>query len=119
MRISRDLRNMEIHGLIALLASVVLDKAGATTLDLDAAASLLLNVLNIGATVADNLSTKVETRDRFEVDRNLFFGPFTLKRVSVSPVLPQYVTLCKLPFHTHPVQLVQAPCDGSVSHRRD
>lgn len=105
---------MEVHRLVALLASVMLDKAGATTLDLDAATSLLLDVFNIGTTVADNLGAEVETRNGLEVDGDLLFGPFTLLRVSVSTVLSQYITLCNitLPYSS------RSTCSGSLRRKR-
>jgi hypothetical protein len=72
------LRNMEIHILIALTTGAMLHKSGTTALDLDTASGLLLDVLHISATMTNNLSTKVEAREWFEIDWNLLFGPFTL-----------------------------------------
>lgn len=54
------------------------NEARSATFNLDLAASLLLDMLNISTTLPDYLSTKVESGDWFEVDRKPFFGPFAL-----------------------------------------
>jgi len=56
----------------------MLHESGSTAFDLNAASSLLLDVLHIGTAMANNLSTKVEARKWFEVDGDLLFWPFTL-----------------------------------------
>lgn len=73
---------MQEHRLITLPASTGLDKSRAAALDLDTAASLLLDVLHVGATLADNLRTEVESRNGFEVDGNALIRPFALYIVS-------------------------------------
>ena len=73
---------MQIHWLITLHASIVLDEAGATALDLDSAAGLILNVLHELTSLAHNLRSKVETRDWLEVNRETLFGPFALLHIS-------------------------------------
>ena len=69
---------MQEHGLVTLLASVMFDKARTATLDLDLAVGFLLNVFDIDTLVSHHLSTKVETRNEFEVDWDFFFRPFSL-----------------------------------------
>lgn len=71
---------MKVHLLITLLASTMFHEARPTTLDLDSASSLLLNVLDIRTSMTNNLSTKVKTRDRLEVNRDLLLGPFALQK---------------------------------------
>jgi hypothetical protein len=69
---------MQEHGFITLLASVMFDKARTATLDLDLAVGFLLDVFDIDTLVSHHLSTKVETRNEFEVDWDFFFRPFSL-----------------------------------------
>jgi hypothetical protein len=69
---------MEIHVLITLPASTVFHESRATAFDLNTASGLLLDMLDISATMTNNLSTKVEARKWFEIDRDLLFRPFTL-----------------------------------------
>lgn len=67
-----------MHILFALPVGSNLQIAGTAALDLDAAASLLLDMLHIGATVTNNLGTQVEARHRLQVDGDLLYPPFTL-----------------------------------------
>jgi hypothetical protein len=67
---------MQIHVLITLTVRCMLHKPRTTAFDLYTASSLLLNVLDIIATMANNLSTKIETWDWLKIDRNPLFGPF-------------------------------------------
>jgi hypothetical protein len=69
---------MQIHVLIALAASALLQEAGATALDLDAAPGLLLNVLDVGTAMANNLRSEIEARNWLEINGYLLFGPFAL-----------------------------------------
>lgn len=69
---------MQIHWLIAFPSGAMFNEARSATFNLDLAASFLLDMLNISTTLPDYLSTKVESRDWFEVDRKPFFGPFAL-----------------------------------------
>jgi hypothetical protein len=71
-------RNVKIHVLIALLTSPVFHESRATALDLDTASGLLLDVLHIRTSMANNLSAEVKARKRFEIDRDLLFRPFAL-----------------------------------------
>lgn len=73
---------MQEHRLITLPASAGFDESRAAALDLDTAASLLLDVLHVGATLADNLRTQVEPRNGFEIDGDTLIGPFALYIVS-------------------------------------
>ena len=58
---SSGLRDVKEHVFITLTTSRVLDIAGATTFDLDTAASFLLNMLHVCSTMTYNLSTEVES----------------------------------------------------------
>jgi hypothetical protein len=69
---------MQIHGFVTLLTSRMFHESGATSLDLNAASSLLLNVLDIRTSMANYLRTKVKAWKRLKVNGYLFFGPFTL-----------------------------------------
>lgn len=71
---------MQEHILVALKAGSLLEVTGAATLDLDPASGFLLDVLHIASAMANNLSTKIESRNRLKSDRDLFLGPFTLRR---------------------------------------
>jgi len=53
-------------------------ETGAATLDLYFTARLLLNILDIVPTTADNLGPEVETLDGLKIDRKFLLGPFTL-----------------------------------------
>ena len=52
---------MEIHGLIRLLTRGMFQEARASTFNLDPAAALLLNVLDIGTALTNDLGSKVES----------------------------------------------------------
>lgn len=73
---------MQEHGFVTFPASARFDESRTAALDLNTAASLLLDVLHVGAALADNLSTQVESRNRLEVDRNPLIRPFALYKVS-------------------------------------
>ena len=73
---------MEVHGFIGLLTGLWFHEAGATALDLDLAARLLLDILDIVATTTNDLSTQIESTNRLETDRDLLLGPFALIPVS-------------------------------------
>jgi hypothetical protein len=76
------LRYVQKHGLITFPAGAWFQETGATALDLHLATSLLLNVLHICTSLSDNLSSEIESRDRFQVNRNPFLRPFTLYAIS-------------------------------------
>ena len=69
---------MQIHWLVAFSSGAMFNEARSATFNLDLAASLLLDMLNISTTLPDYLSTKVKSGNWFEVDRKPFFGPFAL-----------------------------------------
>ncbi len=69
---------MQIHWLFTLLAGTVFHETRTSSLDLDAASSLLLDMLDVRTTVAHNLSPQIEPWDRIKIDWNPFLGPFTL-----------------------------------------
>ena len=75
-------RYVQIHWLITLSVGSVLRKARVATFDLDTAASFLLNVLDICASVTDYLCPQVESRNWLKVNGDAFFGPFALGLVS-------------------------------------
>ena len=75
---------MEIHRFIALSVRAVLHKARVAAFDLDTAASLLLDMLDVSATMTYHLCPKVEARDWLKVNGNALFGPFALQFVSLS-----------------------------------
>ena len=79
---SSVIRDVEIHGLVALLPRLRLDESGTAAFDLHLTACLLLNILNIVSSTADNLSSQIETTDGFKVDGYLLLGPFALYIIS-------------------------------------
>lgn len=72
---------MEEHVLIALAPCCKLQVARTTALDLDTASGLLLNVLHVGTAMTDNLSSQVESGNRFKLYGDLLLGPFALFRL--------------------------------------
>lgn len=70
---------MQIHGLVALSPSALFHETGIAALDLNAAACLLLDMLDVCTSMADDLGSEVEAWDRFKIDGNTLFGPFTLQ----------------------------------------
>src|SRR5689334_21678030 len=75
-------RHVEVHGFVRLLAGAVLHEATTTPFDLHSASGLLLDVLDVGATLADDLSPQIETGDIFHIQENSLLWPFTLNHVS-------------------------------------
>jgi hypothetical protein len=73
-----DSRNVQVHRFITFTPSAVLHEARTTTLDLYTAPSLLLDMLDIRATVPDDLCSKVKARDWFEINWNPLLRPFAL-----------------------------------------
>lgn len=74
--------NMEVHVLFAFTARGGFDVSGPAALDLNTASSFRLDMLDVCATVSNNLSAQVETGDRLERDCYLLLGPFALYMVS-------------------------------------
>ena len=72
---------MQIHGLVAFTIGAMLHEARVAALYLNAATGLLLDVLHIGTAMPDHLSSQIETRDRFEIDRDSFFWPFATSKL--------------------------------------
>ena len=68
---------MQIHLLIAFPSSVMFHEATTSSFDLHSTPRLLLDMLHIAATGTYDLRTKVEARDRFEVDRDALLRPLT------------------------------------------
>jgi hypothetical protein len=77
---------MQIHVLVTLLPSAVLHETRSSSLDLNSASSFLLDMLNIGTPMANNLSTKIESLNWYKVNRYLLLWPFTLSNVSMSKI---------------------------------
>ena len=75
-------RNVEIHGLVALLAALWLHETRAAALDLDLAARLLLDELYVVATTTNHLGSQVKTADWLKSYRNFLFRPLALVIVS-------------------------------------
>ena len=73
---------MEEHVLVTLTVGRLLEEPRATALDLNTAAGLVLDVLDVGAAMANHLGTKIEARNWLEVDGDLRLRPFTLPSVS-------------------------------------
>jgi hypothetical protein len=73
---------MQVHGLIAFLATLLINEARALSLDLDFTARVLLDVLHVLTTTADNLCSQIESTDNFEAHVDLLLGPFALFLVS-------------------------------------
>jgi hypothetical protein len=92
-------------------------KARAPAFDLDTAASLLLNMLHVSSAMTYNLSSKIEPRNRFEVDWNFLFWPFALLRSAL--VIHSRQTVVSLLDRIHLFLLLQALFFGSVFHRPD
>ena len=69
---------MQIHGLVALHLGISLGEPRAAALNLDTATCFALYVLHIGSTMSNDLGTKVETRNRLQVNGNTFLWPFAL-----------------------------------------
>jgi hypothetical protein len=73
---------MEIHRLIALLAALWLHETRTAALDLDLAAGLLLDVLDIVATATDDLCSQVKAANGLKTYGDFFLGPLALLFVS-------------------------------------
>jgi hypothetical protein len=85
----------------------MLHESRATSLDLYAATRFLLDMLNIRTSVANNLGSKIETWNWFEVNWDLLLWPFTLQYLSV--IIPSD-THC-----TYSTKLIALNCFGFSS----
>jgi hypothetical protein len=74
-------RDVKVHGLITFLARLRLHETRSAALDLDLAAGLLLNILDIVATTTYDLRTKIEATDGFKTNRELLLGPFATTKL--------------------------------------
>lgn len=61
---AEDLRNVQVHGLVALATCALLHEARVAAFDLDAAACFLLDVLNVGASLTYDLGSEIEAWER-------------------------------------------------------
>lgn len=68
---------MQEHRLVTLGTSIVLNEATAVTFNLDTATSLGLNVLDVGTLVTNDIRSKIEARNRLEIDRDLLLWPLS------------------------------------------
>jgi hypothetical protein len=75
-------RNVEVHGLVTLLSAVWLHEARTATFDLDLAACLLLDELDVIASATDNLCAQVKATNRLKTYGDLLFRPLALGIVS-------------------------------------
>lgn len=75
----QNLRDVKVHGLFTLLAGLGLHKPRSATLDLNLAASFLLNVFDVVTSATNNLCSQVEATDRFQAYGKLLFRPFALE----------------------------------------
>lgn len=91
----------------------------ATSFDLNSATRLLLDMLNIRATLANYLSTKIKTRNRLQVNRNPFLRPFPLQILishSINPIL--YYCIKHILDRIHPVPLAALVLCDETSARQ-
>lgn len=72
-------RYVKIHVLIALTVGRGLEVTRTSTFDLHTASGFLLDMLDVGASMTNNLSAQVEPLHRLKTDGYFGFGPFTLK----------------------------------------
>ena len=75
----QNLRDVKVHGLFTLLAGLGLHKPRSATLDLNLAASFLLNVFDVVTSATNNLCSQVEATDRVQAYGKLLFRPFALE----------------------------------------
>jgi hypothetical protein len=73
---------VKVHRLVALLSAVWLHETRTATFNLDLAACLLLDELDVIATATDNLCAQVKAANRLKTDRDLLFGPLALGTIS-------------------------------------
>lgn len=109
---------MQIHRLVAFPAGVMFNKTRSTTFYLDLAVGSLLDMLHISTALADYLGAKVESRERFEVDGNSFFRPFSLQDISIflqKDQRSQFSMRCASAIHTRPYS---SRSTGSGASRR-
>lgn len=77
-------RNVKEHVLINFLIGGCLEVTRSSSFDLDSASRLLLDILHIRPTMADNLCAQVEAGSRVDANGYLFFRPFPLRAESKS-----------------------------------
>ena len=75
---SRYSRYMKIHLLITLSASAMFHKSRVATLDLDTASSLLLNMLDVSASMTHNLCSQIKSWKGLKINWDTLFRPFAL-----------------------------------------
>lgn len=69
---------MQKHGFVALLVGRMLLESRTPALDLYAASSLLLDMLDVRSAMSNDLSPEVEAWKRLKTNWNAFLGPFAL-----------------------------------------
>lgn len=75
---------MQIHGFVTFLTSAELHEPGSTTFDLYTTSSLLLDMLDISASMTYDLCPQIETWKRLQIKRDALFRPFPLPQASVT-----------------------------------
>lgn len=71
-------RYMQEHRIVAFALRAVFDETGATALDLDTAAGLLLDVLHIRTTLTNDLGAQIKPGNRLKIDWDALVRPFAL-----------------------------------------
>ena len=69
---------MQEHWFVAFPPRARFNETRATALDLHTTASLLLDVLDIGTTLTNDLCAQIEARYRFKINRDALLRPFAL-----------------------------------------
>lgn len=110
--------DVQVHGLLSFTAGRILDISRALTLDLDSAASLLLDMLHVRATMAYNLGAEVEARNRLEGDGDLLLGPFALEILSVTVDTIQPAIFYDVLDHTRHARQYPVRDGGNGARRR-
>ena len=111
-------RDVEIHGLVALLAAVWFHETRTATLDLDLAAGFLLNVFDVVTSATDNLCSQIEAADRFETYGKLLFRPFALE-LGLAKCSSRAAGQEHVHDQIHRAQSSQVHGDGSDAHLPD
>jgi hypothetical protein len=109
---------MKEHRFITFTAGRLFNEARITALNLNAASSLLLNVLHISTTLTHNLSSQVETGDWLQVDGDTRIGPFALCQISKPFRLDKWEWDGLLHGHIHPAQPAARARGGGIVARR-
>jgi hypothetical protein len=69
---------MQIHVLITLFTGSMLHETRTSSLDLNTTSGLLLNMLDVGPSMTNNLGAKIEAGNWFKINGDLLLRPFAL-----------------------------------------